>query len=397
MTLVFSSSCSSSAEVVADTAEPDLFASKPDLGASIIESDLPVMALEVPIDPVLPEVISSSGESGSDSGPQVRGEQIDNTLDSNLEPEPEENIVTITISAVGDITLGGDPSWGGYKNFMRIFEESGNDYCVFLRNVRHVFESDDLTLANLEGPLTNATEHLNKPYVFSGPPHFARILTSSSVDAVSLANNHSGDYLNRGYIDTVESLEAEDVLYFGDSYNTIVEIKGIKIGLFGYLAWNDGQTIRNRILASIEDLRNEGAELIIAFFHWGSEHTNTTTANQRSIGRFSIDNGVDLVLGSHPHVIQGIEVYEGKNIVYSLGNFCFGGNSNPSDQDTFIFQQTFTFEDGVLLDGNETNIIPARISSDPRRNDFQPIVAQGDDGDRILQRIADYSSKLPSR
>ena len=372
-------------------------ASKPDLEDPYTDFEVPLTGHEEPIAPGSPDVISNAGTSGNGGVVTSLGEQFGNPYNTEPEPEPEPELSTvkITISAVGDITLGGDPRWGGYRNFMRVFGDSGNDYSVFLQNVRHIFESDDLTIANLEGALTDSTAHLSKPYAFSGPPHFARILSSSSVEAVSLANNHSGDYHDRGYRDTIESLEAENVLYFGESYNTIVEIKGIKVGLFGYLAWNDGQTIRNKILASIEELRSGGAELIIAYYHWGVEHSNTTTSNQRSIGRFSIDNGVDLVLGSHSHVIQGIEVYEGKNIVYSMGNFCFGGNSNPSDKDTFIFQQTFTFEDGVLIEANETNIIPARLSSDPRRNDFQPIVAQGAEGDRILQRIADYTSRLP--
>jgi len=176
-----------------------------------------------------------------------------------------------------------------------------------------------------------------------------------------------------------------------------VEINGIKVGLFGRLMWYDGKDNRDRITAAIADLRRQGAQLIIAYYHWGEEGSNTPSAYQRAIGRFTIDSGCDLVLGSHPHVLQGIEEYKGKNIVYSLANFCFGGNNNPVDKDTIIFQQTFTFDEGALLDTNETNVIPVRVSSDRGRNDFMPVAAEGEDAERILQRIQDYSDVLAKR
>jgi len=308
------------------------------------------------------------------------------------EPEPPSTIVKLTISAAGDVTLGGDPRYS--NSFIREFDKHGQDHSVFLRNVRHIFEEDDLTIVNLEGPLTEATAHLDKGYVFRGPPHFAKILSSSGVDAVTLANNHIKDFLARGYEDTVEALEAEGVLYFGNEFNTITEINGIKVGMFGFLVWYDGKDNRNRITAAIKDLRDNGAQLVIAYYHWGDELAKAPGAYQKTMGRFTIDSGADLVLGAHAHVIQGIEEYKGKNIVYSLANFCFGGNNNPRDKDTFIFQQTFTFDEGVLLDTNDTNIIPVRSSSTSGWNDFMPKVAEGDEAERILQRIREHSDAL---
>lgn len=308
------------------------------------------------------------------------------------EPEPPCTIVTITISAAGDCTLGGDPRYS--MQLLREFERNDGDHSIFLENVRHIFEQDDLTIVNLEGPLTDAKSHLDKGYVFRGPPHFSKILSSSGVDAVTLANNHSKDFLEAGYQDTVDALEEEGVAYFGNEFNTILEINGIKVGLFGHIVWYDAADNRKKITSSIEELLDGGAELIIAYYHWGIERSTTPSAYQRAIGRFTIDSGAHLVLGSHPHVIQGIEEYKGKNIVYSLANFCFGGNNNPDDKDTFIFQQTFTFDDGVLLDTNETNIIPARVSSERNRNDFRPTVAEGEEAERILKRIQSYSDQL---
>ncbi|MCL2421815.1 MAG: CapA family protein, partial [Defluviitaleaceae bacterium] len=276
----------------------------------------------------------------------------------NIAPTPSP-YTTITITAAGDTTLGGDSRWAGYHRFMREFENSGRDHAYFFRNVRDIFYESDLAIVNLEGTLTYAEEHMDKEFVFRGPPHFAQILTEGAVDVVTIANNHTIDFFDVGYRDTISALEAEDIAYFGNEFNIIIEVNGIYVGLFGFRIWNPYQYNRNRIVSAIEDLQSRGAQLIIAYHHWGYENVNTVNSVQRAIGQFTIDSGAHLVLGSHPHVIQGIEVYQGRNIVYSLANFCFGGNSNPPDQDTFIFQQTFTFRDGKLMDTNETNIIPA--------------------------------------
>jgi len=313
---------------------------------------------------------------------------------ANYREKPPVDVVTITISAAGDTTLGGDSRWAGYHAFMREFENSGRDHSHFLRNVVHIFEEDDLTILNLEGTLTYATEHMDKTFVFRGPPHFARILSSSSVEVVSIANNHTIDFFDRGYRDTTAALRVEGIAYFGNEYNTIMEINGIKVGLFGHRIWADTAFNRNRITAAIEDLQNRGAQLIIAYYHWGVERSNVPEAYQVAIGRFSIDQGAHLVLGAHPHVVQGIEQHGGRYIVYSLANFSFGGNSNPPDQDTMIFQQTFTFHDGALQSYNDTNIIPVFASSVRYRNDFTPTVAEGYDAERILGRIYTYSQMI---
>jgi len=315
--------------------------------------------------------------------------------DEEEEEEPEEEyepctIVTITISAAGDTTLGGDPR--GMGMFIREWENNDQDYSFFFREVRHIFEESDLSIVNLEGTLTYATvARENATFTFRAPPHFAQILSEGAIDAVTLANNHSRDFLERGYRDTIEALEAVGVARFGNGYNIIKEINGINVGLFGLSIWGDWRENRDSITRAINDLENRGAQLIIAYFHWGVELANMPSHYQRVMGRFTIDSGAHLVLGAHSHVLQGIEVHDGRNIVYSLANFSFGGNNNPADHDTMIFQQTFTFDDGVLQDTNDINIIPAFISSDRTRNNFQPILAVGEDAERILERVRLYS------
>ena len=310
-----------------------------------------------------------------------------------VEEEPAQNIATITIAAAGDTTLGGDSRWAGYGAFMREYNANGLEH--FFYNVRDIFAESDLSIVNLEGVLTNITEpHMDKQFVFRGPPHFARILTYGNVDVVTIANNHTIDFFDAGMADTRQALTNEGIAYFGNEFTRIVEVEGVKVGLFGFRIWADNQHNRNLITGAIDDLNAAGAQLIIAYHHWGPENVNMPVQYQISMGRFTIDQGAHLVLGAHAHVLQGIEIYNGRNIVYGLANFSFGGNSNPTDQDTMIFQQTFTFVEGELVADNETNIIPARISSVRGRNNFQPTPAAGDDAERILQRIRTYSSWL---
>ena len=117
---------------------------------------------------------------------------------------------------------------------------------------------------------------------------------------------------------------------------------------------------------------------------------------QQQLGRKCIDWGVDLVIGHHPHVLQGIEEYKGRYIIYSLANFCFGANRNPEDKDTMIFQQTFTItSEGVQAD-NVTNIIPCSISSADGYNNYQPTPASGDEASRIKSKIEERSAAIPA-
>jgi len=313
--------------------------------------------------------------------------------ESEIIPEPYiPPITTITLSAAGDTTLGGDRRWAGYGAFMREFDNNGHDF--FMRNVAHIFYESCLAIVNLEGTLTYATDHMDKPFVFRGPPHFAQILTAGHIDAVTISNNHTIDFFQRGYNDTIDALRTEGITYFGNEFKTIKEVNGIYVGMFGYRIWHDSAENRSRIRTAIENLEERGAQLIIAYFHWGVERVNRPEQYQIDIGRYAIRNGAHLVLGAHPHVIQGIEEYMGRFIVYSLANFSFGGNANPPDQDSFIFQQTFSFYDGVLLSDICTNVIPVFVSSVRGRNNFQPTVAEGADAERILARIERYSEWL---
>ena len=300
--------------------------------------------------------------------------------------------VSLTLSVVGDCTLGTDETFDYDTSLNAYYENYGADY--FLQNVKDIFSADDLTIANFEGTLTDSDEREDKTFAFKAPASYASILTGGSVEAVNTANNHSHDYGNQSFDDTLAALDDAGIVHFGYDETAVMDVKGIKVGLVGIYELYDHLEREQQLKDNIAKVKADGAQLIVAIFHWGNETETVPDSNQTTLGRIAIDEGADLVCGHHPHVLQGIETYKGRNIVYSLGNFCFGGNSSPSDMDTMIYQQTFTIDaDGVKKD-NVTNIIPCSISSAAYDgyNNYQPTPAEGDEATRILGKINERSS-----
>lgn len=313
-------------------------------------------------------------------------------------PEKQETLevqeTTITISAAGDCTLGTDEGFN-YKRSFKGKYDAVQDPAYFFQNVQPVFAQDDLTIVNMEGTLTEETTREPKQFAFKGDAEYAKILTAGAVEAANLANNHSFDYGKKSYEDTITALEAEGISSFGYERTAVMDIKGVKVGLAGVYELAEHIDCKQDLLDNIASLKEQGAQIIIVSFHWGQEKENVPNDVQVELAHTAIDNGADLVLGHHPHVLQGIEEYKGKNIVYSLGNFCFGGNSAPSDMDTMIFQQTFTVKDGKLQEDNVTNILPCKISSayEEGYNNYQPILAEGEQKEKIFERLSEYSQK----
>ena len=300
--------------------------------------------------------------------------------------------VSLTLSVVGDCTLGTDETFDYDTSLNAYYENYGADY--FLQNVKDIFSADDLTIANFEGTLTDSDEREDKTFAFKAPASYASILTGGSVEAVNTANNHSHDYGEQSFDDTLAALDDAGIVHFGYDETAVMDVKGIKVGLVGIYELYDHLEREQQLKDNIAKVKADGAQLIVVIFHWGNETETVPNSNQTTLGRIAIDEGADLVCGHHPHVLQGIETYKGRNIVYSLGNFCFGGNSSPSDMDTMIYQQTFTIDaDGVKKD-NVTNIIPCSISSAAYDgyNNYQPTPAEGDEATRILGKINERSS-----
>lgn len=339
---------------------------------------------------ILSFAVKGCSSRKSKAASSSKAENISQTGSLTVTPEPKMDPVSLTLSVVGDCTLETDEYFDYDTSLNAYYENYGADY--FMANVKSIFSKDDLTIANFEGTLTESTEREDKQFAFKAPASYANILTAGSVEAVNTANNHSHDYGEESFNDTLKALDTANILHFGYDETAVTEVKGVKVGLVGIYELNDHLGREEQLKQNIAKVKQDGAQLIVVIFHWGNEKEEVPDENQKTLGHLAIDEGADLVCGHHPHVLQGIEEYKGKNIVYSLGNFCFGGNAYPSDMDTIIFQQTFTIDQNGVKDDNVTNIIPCSISSDSDYNNYQPTPAEGEEATRIMQKIQKRSS-----
>ena len=303
----------------------------------------------------------------------------------------EPVIQTVTVTAVGDCTLGVTQTHGYAGSFHEYYDQNGEDY--FFGGVRDLFESDDFTLINLECVLSESENRVEKTWNLKGRPEYVGIMTGSSVEGCSLGNNHTLDYGESSLEDTKSVLDEAGIIYgLNEHVATYTTESGIVIGIVSSnMLWQD-ETHANYVKDGIAALREQGANLVIVSCHWGIEGDHYANGYQVDMAHQIIDWGADLLIGTHPHVLQGVELYKGKVICYSLGNFCFGGNRNPQVKDTAVYQQTFTFVDGVLQTDINADMIPYSISSTTSRNDFRPTKAEGDRKQRIIADLNDYSS-----
>lgn len=305
----------------------------------------------------------------------------------------EAPLRTLTITATGDCTFATDVNASRELGFVSYAERYGTDW--FFDNVRDIFKEDDLTIVNFEGTLSDCGEREIKQFAFRGDPEYVNALSDSSVEAANLANNHSMDYGEVSLTDTKKYLDKKGILHCrGEEDVAIAEINGIKVGLVGINYLND--VMRTELEDAITKAKDMGAELVILSIHWGVEKATAPNEDQKQAARTAIDCGADLVIGTHPHVLQGFEKYKGRYICYSLGNFSFGGNNAPSDMDTAIFRQTFTLKGDELLDDDNIEIIPCRISSVDGYNNYQPTPATGAQRERIIERLTTYTGNLGS-
>ncbi len=314
--------------------------------------------------------------------------------DASAKPKAAGDKVTITISAAGDCTFGSDRSSPSSVNFYSAYRRVKND-AYFFRKVSSIFKKDDLTIVNLEGTLTKRGQRSPKKYAFRGDPSYAGILKKGHIEAVSFANNHCRDFSPVSYQDTCDTLKKNKIHYASYEKTSIFRKKGKRIGMLAVNGLESFTNSKNLIQRGIKKLKKRKADLIIVSIHAGIEHTSQLSDTQKALSRYAVRQGANLVLGHHPHVLQGIETYRGAYIVYSLGNFCFGGNTNPSDKDTMIFQQKFTFQGKKLLrKKSPAKVIPCSLSSRPDINNYQPKPAAPKRYQRILDRLTRYSRPL---
>ena len=312
---------------------------------------------------------------------------------------PAPTPVVITLSACGDCTIGGDMKGSSEQLFYNtMLDENGQlDYGYPFRNVREIFEADDVTIANLEVVLTDSDNYLvreDKQFIMRGRPEYVNMLTGSSIEVCNIANNHITDFGEWGVKHMADFLVENGIGRCGYGYSYIAEVKGVRMGFVGFNYWT---TKEAEFRQQLTDMRAQ-CDIMIVSIHWGNELEYYPLPYQQEWGHIAVDLGADLVIGHHPHVIEGIECYNGVNIVYSLGNFCFGGKKNPTDKDTFIYQHTFTVDpDSHRIVANDFTIIPCKITSVPNDeyNNYQPTpIADPDDQIRVLRRIEEFSRKL---
>lgn len=286
---------------------------------------------------------------------------------------PGYDQVTLALTFGGDCTLGRHRESTYGNSLDEMYALKGPAY--FFSGIPHFFD-DDLTMVNFEGTLTNSTQYADKKFVFKGPPKYAEILPLGSIDVVTVANNHSHDYLSKGFEDTIKYLSpVVQVSGYGE-YMPIVTVKGVKVGFASNVGWSFDRSQKQFIKNAIASLRERGAEIIVFNYHWGVERVYQSNATQQAIAHYCIDQGADLVIGHHPHVVQEVETYQGKQIAYSLGNLVFGGNKNPNDKNCLIFRQNFTVDlDSRAIVDSSYEAIPYRISSVNWRNDYHPVPA----------------------
>lgn len=293
----------------------------------------------------------------------------------------------ILLSFAGDCTIGNDPKFSG-ETLPVVLSKKGMDYSYFFKNVLSYFKNDDLSVVNLETTFTDSNNKVKKAFNFKAPPSYAKSLTLGSIEAVNIANNHIYDYNEKGFIDTKETLKNEKINFFGEGTIFKTTIKGKKFAFLGYQGW-EGSIDFSKLKIEITELKKEGY-IVIINFHWGIERDYYPIDFQKKLAKFSIDNGADLIVGHHPHVVQSIETYKGKYIAYSLGNFCFGGNTNPSDKDTFIMQTNFKFKNDTLIETG-FKAIPCSISSVTYKNDYCPTPLTESEKLRVLNKINKFS------
>ena len=236
------------------------------------------------------------------------------TAKKSSQTSSKSSLTKITISAAGDCTLGSDIKSPASVNFYAKYREKKNP-SYFLKKVKPIFEKDDLTLVNFEGTLTNRTTRAPKTFAFKGNASYLKILQKGSVESVSFANNHCRDYGEGSYRDTIKTFRKQKMPFASYGKTTIYKTKGKKIGMVAVNGLDGVSSSKNYIKSGLRKLKKQKADLIIVSMHCGIERTYTPNADQKTLAHYAIDHGANLVLGHHPHVLQGIEKYKSAYIV----------------------------------------------------------------------------------
>ncbi len=299
----------------------------------------------------------------------------------------------IVLTFGGDCVLGTRERWKKQKNtFDTVIAQEGMDYCF--DKIRQPFENDDFSTVNLEVVLQSSSQghERAKRYTFRGDPSYTQILTDAGVEHVNLANNHYIDFGRAGRASTVQALEEGGVLYSGYTYRYIYKQNGLKIGFAGCreTVWRQKP---QEMLDDLRCLKDAGCDVIVYACHWGKEYSPTHNRQQEQMADQAIAAGANIIIGTHPHVVQGIDQRNGGVVVYSLGNLIFGGTHDLATFDGLIVQAVLQFQEDIYQ-GVTLRLMPVLTSGNAPENNFQPVFATGEDQQRILAAIQADSPTL---
>ena len=307
----------------------------------------------------------------------------------------DEYTGTVTLTFLGDCTLGGEEKKAKSSlSFASRVAENGPEFPF--RGLTQLTETDDLTVANLEVVLSDRKlKKEKKKFNFIGPASNTRILSAGSVEAVTVANNHTHDYGDEGYADTKRALEEANIGWFGtDAPGIWRSDEGLMIGFLGVNYSLTGNRAK-RFAAQAETLRDLGCAAVITVMHAGTEYSYAPPDNyQAQIVDRAVKAGSCLVVGHHPHVLQGVVLKSGVPVVYSLGNCSFGGTTFAKDNDALVLRAELRFEAGALKELALT-FCPISITSDKRHNNYSPCLLTGDDAERVLKKMAETTGQDP--
>ncbi len=298
-------------------------------------------------------------------------------------PTPEPTPTEIKISFIGDTTLGEQRVHMGQSYCFTSVVGDNFEY-PFSKALPYL-EADDMTLCNLEGPLTSSNNLRPEREIYlKGDPKYVECLKLGSVECCNLANNHMLDYTEEGHLETRKVLEDAGIVWSDNSYYNVYEVKGVKIGMAGFNFTYERSLYYN----AIDVLREKGCDIVIISCHIGVERMYEPEAAAVELAHDIIDYGADIYVGSHPHRLQPVEYYNGKYIIYSESNFCFGGQPWLSDPDTAIFQCTFSVFEGKVV-GNRMECIPFSMRSTSSGNDYCPMPYEKgtEEYDRVMEKL----------
>jgi len=336
--------------------------------------------------------------------------------DSAVAPAPPDSVAagpSVTIAAGGDTTLGYNLE-AHFDQQRQAGVPDAELFPIYFAGVKPLLEAADLAVVNLECPFTERGRKLPKNFNFRARRELARILQEGSVDVVSLANNHTSDWGKDGVRDTIRTLDRAGIAHFGAEMNldrarhgAIVERNGMKVGFLGWYfqadpdmlepeavyatarragvagCYKDMGCVRRQIEEDVPRLASR-ADAVVPFFHWGKEGSYEVREYQVELAHLCVDLGSKAVLGAHPHRLQGVEIYRGAPIFYSLGNFVYGGIKEPQDTLTMVARIRLSAA------GAQADVVPVQFTRWPEKP-FQPFVIEGEAREEALRRIAAYS------